>query len=144
MNAETLNYRFRYFLLLLSGGIFIGTVIELLFSNHMESAVQYIPFVLCAIGLIALIPAVLKPGRATLLTLRLIMLLNMAGGLFGIFEHIKSNVEFSLEIQPSATFSDVFWKSLSGATPLLAPGILTLGAVLALAATYYHPNLTAE
>jgi len=32
-------------------------------------------------------------------------------------------------------------KAVSGGNPLLAPGILALAAIIALAATYYHPAL---
>jgi hypothetical protein len=34
--------------------------------------------------------------------------------------------------------------TLSGANPLLAPGIMALTAALAIAATYYHPSLRAN
>ena len=63
------------------------------------------------------------------------------GSCFGIFEHIENNLAFALEIRPNAVVSDVFFEALRGASLLLAPGILTLGAILALAATYYHPAL---
>jgi hypothetical protein len=32
-------------------------------------------------------------------------------------------------------------EALTGAAPLLAPGVLALAGVLAIAATYYHPAL---
>jgi hypothetical protein len=57
-------------------------------------------------------------------------------GLLGIYEHLENNFKFALEIRPNAVLSNVFWESLSGANPLLAPGIL------ALAATYYQPELS--
>lgn len=56
-------------------------------------------------------------------------------------EHIEHNLAFELEIRPNATTGDVFFEALSGANPLLAPGILGLAAIVALAATYYHPQL---
>ena len=142
MSPETLNTRFRYFLFFLAGAIFVGTVVELLFSNHMETAVQYIPFFLCAIGFVTLIVAVARPQRSTLLALRAVMVVVIGGSLFGIFEHIESNIEFALEIRPNAVLGDVFWQALGGANPLLAPGILALGGLIALAATYYHPKLS--
>jgi hypothetical protein len=65
----------------------------------------------------------------------------LSSRLFGIFEHIEHNFGFALEIQPNATAPDVFWAALGGANPLLAPGILAFAALLALAASYYHPLL---
>ena len=49
--------------------------------------------------------------------------------------------EFALEIQPNATTSEIVMDALRGANPLLAPGVLALAAILAIAATYYHPAL---
>jgi hypothetical protein len=59
--------------------------------------------------------------------------------LIGIYEHIEHNLAFELEIRPNATAGQVFMEALGGASPLLAPGILALAAILAIAATYYHP-----
>ena len=69
------------------------------------------------------------------------MLVGLVGSLFGIYEHLEHNIEFALEIRPNAAVADVFWGALAGANPLLAPGILAFMAILALAATYYHPAL---
>jgi hypothetical protein len=69
------------------------------------------------------------------------MLLVGLGSLFGLYEHIEHNLAFELEIRPTAAVNDVFMEALKGASPLLAPGILGLAALIALAATYYHPAL---
>jgi hypothetical protein len=65
----------------------------------------------------------------------------VAGSLFGVYEHIEHNLAFELEIRPGAGLGDVWFEALKGASPLLAPGILVLAAILAIAATYYHPAL---
>ena len=65
----------------------------------------------------------------------------LVGSLFGLYEHIEHNWEFAREIRPNATFSVLLTDTLHGANPLLAPGILALAAVLAIAATYFHPTL---
>jgi hypothetical protein len=142
MSADAVLSRLRVWLLLLAGGLFIGTLLELLLINHTESAVQLIPFVLCGVGLLSLSLALLRPRRAVLLTLRGCMIIIVAGGLFGVYEHISNNSAFLLEIQPNATSAEVFSKALGGANPLLAPAMLVLAAVLALTATYFHPALT--
>ena len=141
MSAELLVHRFRLFLLTLSGLIFVGTVVELLFIEHTESLVQWIPYILAGLGLLAIAGALLRPQRATLLSLQIVMGLVVLGSLFGTYEHIEHNLAFELEIRPGATIGEVFLDALGGASPLLAPGTLALAAILALAATYYHPAL---
>jgi hypothetical protein len=141
MNATVILHRLRLFLLGIAGLLCVGTVVELWLTEHTESIIQLIPFGLCGLGLLAVGAALLRPRRATLLILRLSMGLMALGSAFGIFEHIEHNLAFELEIRPTATANQVFLDALSGASPLLAPGILALAAVLAIAATYYHPAL---
>jgi hypothetical protein len=142
MNADTVLARLRVWLLLLAIGLLLGTLVELFLINHTESAVQLIPFVLCGIGLLSVALALLRPRRTVLLALRGCMILLVAGGLFGVYEHVANNIAFLLEIQPNATSAEVLNKALGGANPLLAPAMLTLAAVLALTASYYHPALS--
>ena len=141
MSAEIVVQRLRRFLLVLAGSLCIGTVVELLLVEHREDLVQFIPFVLSGLGLIAVLTALLRPQRATLRTLQIVMGLNILGSLFGVYEHVEHNMAFAMEIRPNTTTSAAFWEALSGANPLLAPGILALAAMIALAATYYHPAL---
>jgi hypothetical protein len=139
MSTEIITQRFRLFLLTLSGFILAGTVVELWLTEHTESLVQWIPFFLAGLGLLMIVVVLFRPQRALLVGLRIVMGMMVLGSLFGIYEHVEHNLAFELEIQPSATASQVFMKALGGANPLLAPGILALAALLALAATYYHP-----
>jgi len=140
MRSATIEEQYRRFLLLLSAFILVGTLAELWFEEHFESAMQLVPSVLCGLGLIALLPAWLTPGKRSLQILRVVMALILLGGLFGIYEHIAHNLAFELEIRPNATASEVWGEALHGASPLLAPGILSLAGLLALAATYRHPS----
>ena len=141
MTDQNLLHRYRLFLLLLTGAIFMGVVVELWFTGHTESTLQFIPFGLSGLGLVAVAGALIRPQRITILALRGVMVLVALGSFLGIYEHIENNLSFALEIRPNAAVSDVFLEALGGASPLLAPGILALGALLALAATYYHPAL---
>jgi hypothetical protein len=61
--------------------------------------------------------------------------------LIGFYEHMSNNLAFQMEIQPNATTGEYIQAMLEGANPVLAPGILTLGAVIGLAATYQHRML---
>jgi hypothetical protein len=90
---------------------------------------------------LAVVAALFRPNRATLLVLRGVMGLVTLGGLFGVYEHLEHNLAFELEIRPTATVTAVLMEALKGASPLLAPGILALTALIAIAATYYHPAL---
>ena len=141
MRPRSVEEQLRRFLLVSAVLIFGATAVELWFVEHLESTVQTVPFVLCGLGAGAALLAFWSPGRAVLLALRGVMVAVALGSVFGWYEHVAHNVAFELEIRPNAGVRDVFWEALRGASPLLAPGILALAAVLALAATYRHPAL---
>ena len=138
---RTAEVQLRRFLLAVSAFVFVATVAELWLVEHAESFVQIVPFILCAIGIFGILLAAARPSRNVLLATRVLMGIVAAGSLYGWYEHISHNLAFELEIRPNATAESVFWEALSGASPLLAPGILALGALLAIAATYRHPAL---
>jgi hypothetical protein len=140
MNAELILARLRRFLLWLSGGLCVGTVIELWLTEHTEG-LQLVPFVLCGLGLAAVAATLFRPHRFTLWLLRGVMGLLALGSLFGIYEHLESNAGFYLELHPKADTAAVLSGAFTGANPLLAPGILALAALLAWAATYQDPAL---
>ncbi len=141
MNADILVNRYRTFLLFVAGFSCVFTIIELWLEEHTGDAPQLIPFFLCGIGAVAIAAALFRPRRITLKLLRIVMGVMLFGSLFGLFEHVEHNWEFAKEIRPNATFSVLLSDTLHGANPLLAPGILALAAVLAIAATYFHPVL---
>jgi hypothetical protein len=122
----------------------VGTVVELLLAEHTEDPIQFIPFALCGVGLIAVVAALRWPRRGTLIALRAVMGLLMLGSLLGVFEHIEGNLAFEQEIRPTATLSAIWLDAIKGAAPLLAPGILALVAIIAIASTYYHPALVRD
>ncbi|GAB5534862.1 MAG: hypothetical protein Rubg2KO_11110 [Rubricoccaceae bacterium] len=138
LNAEA---RYRRFLLWVTAGLFLGIPVELLLTEHTSGLEQRIPFVLCAIGLVAVASVLRAPGRRTLLALRGAMIGVGTGALYGIYAHLSANVEFELEIRPVDGLGDVMWDALQGASPLLAPGILALAALLGVSATFWHPLL---
>jgi hypothetical protein len=141
MSPADILLRLRRFLLVLSILLLSGTVVELLLVNHKEDVVQLIPFFLCGLGAIAALLLLFRPRRATVKGLRLCMALVVCGSLFGIYEHYANNVAFQREINPSAPIGEALVHAVAGGNPLLAPGTLAVAAVLALAATYYHPAL---
>ena len=141
MRDRSLETGYRRFLLYVTGLVLIGTALELAFTEHTEGFVQLIPFVLIGAGLLATGAAIARESCRTMLALRAVTSLMGIGALYGIYEHVRHNLIFELEIRPMATFGDVFWEALFGASPFLAPGVLGLAALLAAAATYRHPML---
>jgi disulfide bond formation protein DsbB len=141
MDNQKLLQTYRTFLLLMAVFLFAGTVVELIFQEHTGEAQQLIPFILCGLGVVALAAVLMRPQRNTLLALRAVMLLAILGSAIGLFIHLSHNLGFAQEIQPNATTAQHLTETIHGAAPLLAPGILAVAAVLALAATYYHPEL---
>lgn len=141
MSPADILFRLQRFLLVLSILLLGGTVVELLLVNHKEDAIQLIPFFLCALGMISALSVLCRPRRVTVLGLRLCMALVVVGSMFGIYEHFANNIAFQQEIKPSAPMTEVLVSAVAGGNPLLAPGTLAVAAMLALAATYYHPTL---
>jgi hypothetical protein len=128
-------------MMLLSGLALLSTLTELWLENHVQEPLQFIPWALCLIGLGALVPALLRPGEASLRALRVAMAIVAIGGVVGIGVHLTENLGFQHEIHPSAPVTNFLLDALKGAAPLLAPGALTFAALLGLGATYYHPAL---
>jgi len=141
MTAKIIEGRLRLFLLGLAGFLCVGTAVELWLAEHTKELIQLLPFILCGLGSAVIIAVLLHPRRGTIWALRIVMGLVTLGSLFGIFEHIEGNFNFALEIQPNVAMSDALWEAVRGAAPLLAPGILALAALIAIAGTYYHPAL---
>lgn len=135
--AEVLR-RLRLFLLVLSALLFAGTLLELYLVNHVEDKIQWLAFVFAGLGLLVTLAVLARRGSTTVSLLRWIMLLVIAGSLFGIYEHVSNNIAFEREIQPNATLRRLLWKGVAGANPLLAPGTLAIAAMLSLAGTYKY------
>lgn len=144
MTDAVVLLRLRRFLLTISALLFSGTVMELWLVGHTEGFVQWIPFALCGLGLIVVIIVLLSPARAFMLALRACMVLVLLGSFFGVYEHVMGNIAFQREIHPNAQTREVLMEAIGGGNPLLAPGILALAAVLAIAATYHHSALRKE
>jgi hypothetical protein len=141
MSPADILSRLRRFLLVFSIALLGGALLELWLIEHTQDPVQFIPFGLCGLGMLAALAALLRPRRATLLALRVCMALVIMGALLGIYLHVEGNFALLREISPNATTGATLSGAFGGANPLLAPGILAVSAVLALAATYRHTAL---
>jgi hypothetical protein len=124
--------------------VFIGVVglqVELALLRHAESFTQWIPHVALFIGLLGTALVYFRPRPATLKVFQLVMLMFLIVGIVGVILHLKGNVEFALERDPSLSGTKLLWKALRGATPALAPGALAQLGLLGLLYTYKHPAL---
>lgn len=141
MTERTIEQKYRVFLLAMTAVVLAATTVELLLTEHAESFVQIIPYILSGIGVAAVGAVLHRPTRGRLRALQGAVVLLALGGAYGIYEHLEHNFAFELEIRPNATAGEVVGEALRGASPLLAPGVLTFAALLAAAAVYRHPNL---
>lgn len=144
MNSDTILTRLRQFLLIISAGVFVMTVTELVFLGHWNETIQFLPFALSTLGLTTLALVYFRPSHTSLTVMHWSMIVIGVCSFIGFYMHLSINYRFWLEIEPSATTWELIKATLEGGNPALAPGILLLGAVIGLAAIYRHPLLDAK
>ena len=128
----------RWLLWTLAAGV-AGTGLELLLLGHFESASQVIPLVLLACGTGCVVWYAAAPRRASVRVMQAMMALFIASGVLGVALHYKGNVEFELEMYPTMRGFELIGKTLTGATPIFAPGSMILLGLVGLACTCRHP-----
>jgi hypothetical protein len=125
------------------GGVFffgaMGLAAELLLLGHVERVTQWIPIVLITAGATAVGWQSTRPSIPALRVVRVCSALLMAGGLLGLYLHLRGNAEFERELHPAAAGWTLWWDALRGATPALAPGALAQLGLVGLA--YAWPTL---
>jgi len=141
MNAVMFERWMRRFLLIIVECLCVGTVIELWLEKHIKETNQLIPFALCAAALVSVLAVQIRPNPKTIWLLRIVMIAVVLGSLLGGYLHLSANIDFQVEMRPNQATVDSFFAALMGTAPILAPGMLGLAGVLALAATYYHPAM---
>lgn len=144
MSQSDVAQRLRRFLLVVVAATLLITPFELVLLEHTEELLQWIPFVVSGIGLLAVAGAWFRPGTTSLKTLRWVMVLVALTSFAGVYFHFSSNLAFTREINPSYSLMESLWPAMKGSHPLLAPGVLFLAGMLGIAATYRHPELEAE
>jgi hypothetical protein len=118
-----------------------GTLLELLLIGHDEMATQLAPLVLLAGGGLVSVWSLFAPRAAALRTLQLLMVIFVLSGVVGVVLHYQGNEAFELEMSPTRGGMSLISKTLTGATPVLAPGSMSLLGLVGLAFTYGHPGL---
>lgn len=119
----------------------IGLILELLLLEHIESLWQWIPLVVLGTALISGVAVALSPSHRTIRTFQAVMIVLVVTALLGLYLHYQGNAEFEREMDTSARGLDLFWRSVRGATPALAPGALAQIGLLGLILAYKHPGL---
>lgn len=115
--------------------------LELLLLEHTESAWQWMPLAVLAAGISSSLAVAARPTPHLVRLFRTVMMLFVATGLFGVYLHYTGNTEFELEMDAAARGLDLLWRSLQGATPVLAPGAMAQLGLFGLAYAYRHPAL---
>lgn len=136
--------RMRAGLLWLAAAAMAGTGLELLFLGHVESLTQMLPVVLLAGGLMVLTWHVAAASVLTVRIVQLTMALFVFTGALGVGLHYSGNEEFELEMYPTRRGFELVQEVLTGATPVLAPGSMTLIGLIGLAHTFRHPRLASR
>ncbi|WP_299367581.1 hypothetical protein [Winogradskyella sp.] len=110
--------------------LMFGTILELYLLNHYEDVLQLIP-IFC-IGLVIVMVIILVFLRTKLVKgiFKLLLIVSALSGIYGVFLHLRANYEFELEMKPTANDWDLFFESLSGALPALAPFSMVVLALI--------------
>jgi hypothetical protein len=122
----------------------VGLIAELLLQEHFESATQIIPLGSLGAGLATTIVVARRSTHATIRAFSIMMIVFVVTGLLGLVLHFKGNMEWALERNPEIGGMKLVWKSLTGATPALAPGALAQLGLLGLAWSYRNPVRRSE
>jgi hypothetical protein len=120
----------------------VGLATELTFLEHYEELSMAIPFaaIVAALGAVAWLAS--SPGRTAVYVFRVVMALFVAVGALGVVLHYQGSLEFQVDMDPTATASQLFWKVMHmKAPPTLAPGAMVQLGLLGLLITYRHPAL---
>ena len=116
----------------------VGTGAELILLEHTEDIWQWTPIVLLGVSVPLAGSLWFMSVRWLIRSFQVIMVLFVASGALGLYQHFQGNVEFELEMYPSMSGLELVWEALKGATPSLAPGTMMLLGMLGLIYTFRH------
>ena len=120
----------------------VGTESELLLLGHFDDWKQYTPLILLALALVVQGWYFASRSAASIRVLRVAMWLFVVSGAVGVALHLIGNIEFELEMSPGLTGWELFRESVTGATPVLAPGAMLQLGLIGLAWAFRHPVLS--
>ena len=123
----------------LTGVVMVGVVgmaAELLLIGHTDGWYQFVPVVLLTAMAVALAWRLARPRRLTVWVVRTLMVSSVASGVAGVVLHYRGNEAFELEMYPTLSGTALVFETITGATPVLAPGSMALLGLVGLAAMY--------
>lgn len=100
----------------------VGSCAELFLLEHTEGVWQWIPITLILASFLLLTWMGISKSSISIRAFQLFMGLFVISGFIGLFMHFQGNMEFELELYPNMKGVELFWNTLKGATPVLAPG----------------------
>lgn len=114
----------------------LGTLAELFLIGHYEDAWQFAPLGLLAVVILVTGAYLKRPSETLRRVVAGVMWVCIVCGLAGNWLHYKGNVEFEREMYPDRAGLELVRESLSGATPVLAPGTMTVIGLFGLVAAW--------
>lgn len=132
--------RTQRLLYLLAILVFLASMVELLAAKHYKELEQLIPFAIASVGILSVISHWFKPNTWSVRWMQGFMLVSAGASLLGVYFHISGNMEFVRELRPDASFGTALRQGFTGRDPILAPGVLAMGAFLALIASSLSPK----
>lgn len=101
--------------------VLTGTGLELYLIDHYEDELQLIPLIIIALGLLLFTAHLWSRSDKLVKPLQLILIACGISGFLGTYFHLQANYEFEQEMRSGLPATELFWESLSGALPALAP-----------------------
>ena len=124
----------RVFILAVLALGMVGTVAELIFLEHYEEPLQFVPLLLIVAAAAVLIWHVRSREAASLNALVIVMALFVLAGFLGMIAHFHGSAEYQLELDPAIGIFELIGKVVRAkAPPLLAPGMMIQLGLLGLA-----------
>jgi hypothetical protein len=142
MSAPQLLARVRRLILALLAFGLAWVAVDLVLLEHYEDPVMFVPFAAVTVGLAAIALDLSAATAGTARVFQVAMGALIVSGLAGVVVHYQGSLEFQLDMDPTMSRWDLFWKVLHmKAPPTLAPGIMVQLGLLGLVATAGHPAL---
>lgn len=111
----------------------VGTTAELLLLGHVDGWLQLIPLPLLALAVVLLAVHLRRSGSAARGAFEALMWIFLICAPLGVALHFRGNVEFEREMYPDMSGFELIRKTMTGATPVLAPGTMALLGLVGIA-----------
>ena len=125
--------------LLLIGNV--GTLVELLLLKHTDGVWQLAPLLLSGATLLVLAWFGVARSARALHALAVVLALCFVSGGVGVVQHLRGNVAYARDSNPSLAGRELYLEAVMGSTPTLAPGVMVQLALIGFAFLFRHPRL---